>query len=531
LTKQGLEFISARCGKSWATKDAEGTAHISAEMALCIATCHSLTRSQQTGDFIGNPVDQTMFAAIGADILQPSDNNNVVLVNESSGNQAEIVRHFDFDHHRMTQSVIVKSRGKLYAFVKGSGESMIQICSNDLPTDFNATLRESARAGVYQITMAYKELEAGLTPNQIQEMSRGDIERDLGFLGVINFKNVLREETPGVIEQLEKGDVRCVIVTGDSVLTGIRIAKESGIISAGSQVLCSTQLDSDGRYPVWLDEDDNPAAMPLNLTASNVELAISGSVWENLCNSDPQAADEWAEHIRVYGRCTPVNKVDVVARFVDRGFITLMCGDGGNDCGALKTAHVGIALSDAEASIVAPFTSLDKTITSVLDVLKEGRCTLASALASYKFMILYGQLVVSLRFTFCFGTFATTPYRLCFFLFISLRLIFPTAFSKSCFLSGAGSSWMESGLLVWALRYPSLNQPKNWPPVGRHPRFWDCRPCAVHWEYYLSTTYTILSLSWSSSPEIGSTVASGKEMTLVMCFGSETITKLRPCSW
>jgi cation-transporting ATPase 13A3/4/5 len=52
---------------------------------------------------------------------------------------------------------------------------------------------------------------------------------------------------------------------------------------------------------------------------------------------------------------------------------------------------VGIALSDAEASIVAPFTSLDKSISSVTDVLKEGRCALASALASYKYMIQIGQ--------------------------------------------------------------------------------------------------------------------------------------------
>jgi cation-transporting ATPase 13A2 len=56
-----------------------------------------------------------------------------------------------------------------------------------------------------------------------------------------------------------------------------------------------------------------------------------------------------------------------------------MCGDGANDCGALKTADLGVSLSDAEASIAAPFTSKISDISCILKLLREGRASLVTS--------------------------------------------------------------------------------------------------------------------------------------------------------
>ena len=76
----------------------------------------------------------------------------------------------------------------------------------------------------------------------------------------------------------------------------------------------------------------------------------------------------------------------------------IMCGDGCNDCGALKTAHAGISLSMAEASVAAPFTSRNVHIGCVPKVIREGRATMVSAFASYKFGVAFGftQLIAVL---------------------------------------------------------------------------------------------------------------------------------------
>jgi magnesium-transporting ATPase (P-type) len=405
LTKQGLEFISA-------SRMISGCAHskdkMEGNLEVGMATCHTLTKSKAgksngkeagmsetsssslAGVLIGNQVDIKMFLSTGAFLSQ----SDVIRVQMMSGRTYTVLKRFDFDHHRMTMSVIIRDEdGSLFAFAKGSGESIKKCCMpSTMPEGFDASLEQTAKEGIYQISIAMKELSNDVA-SSLTIITRDEIESNLLFVGVVNFKNVLREETPAVIRELWQGNVKPTMLTGDSVMTGISIARECGIIKSNESVILGKSVTASGVIE-WYDDSDAKVSAPtvMSLRDSSAVLAVTGTVWESMANASFIESLALGEYIRVFGRSSPNNKADIVTAFVEKGHVCCMAGDGGNDCGALRTAHVGIALSDAEASTVSSFTSLDKSITSVVEVLKEGRCALASAFASYKYMIMYGQV-------------------------------------------------------------------------------------------------------------------------------------------
>lgn len=376
LTKQGMDFISL--GAS--TDELKGKA------TLGMSVCHTLCMSRDE-HLVGNNVDTVSFNYSGAQLVQRGGAPSQVKLGEQS---YEILKQYEFDSHLQTQSVIIEdSNGNKTVFVKGSPEAIRELCASGVPPNFDETVR--SKSGMYTLAIAFKDYD--LEDAKLADIRREDVEASLQFGAFLNFQNIMREETPAVIRELLEGSVSVAMITGDSVLTGIFIAKASGMIPEGKKVFLA-EKSSDGEI-YWSHEEEEiakPSEQMLDARTNDVVLAITGEAWTALLRDDPKYASMIAEHIAVFGRCNPSDKVSVVAHFVEEGYTTLMCGDGQNDCGSLKSAHVGIALSTAEASVVAPFTSLDKCITSVPEVLREGRCALASAFSAYSFYIVYGQL-------------------------------------------------------------------------------------------------------------------------------------------
>ncbi|PNW86612.1 hypothetical protein CHLRE_02g093700v5 [Chlamydomonas reinhardtii] len=180
--------------------------------------------------------------------------------------------------------------------------------------------------------------------------------------------------------------------------TAVTAAADAASAAAGPGLRLSV-LDVEGN----VTENAGSAAaygMLARVVTGELECAVTGKGFNWLLASlDAGLLFPVLQRAGVFARMSPDNKrdlmlllgsgIDGVEGCPHLGLRAGFCGDGANDCGALKAAHVGVSLCEAEASVAAPMTSKAQTIASMITVVAEGRCTLMATYQIFQFIIAY----------------------------------------------------------------------------------------------------------------------------------------------
>ncbi|KAM0673956.1 hypothetical protein GVAV_002474 [Gurleya vavrai] len=325
----------------------------------------------------------------------------------------KVLKIHEFNNKLRRMSVVIKdSNGDKKVFVKGSPESILSLLK-EIPEEYEEDVKDYALDGYRVIALAYKNLSkkskfsnekniSNESENQncIEDSNREELEKNLTFLCFIVFANKLKKETKASLEELNKANIKTIMATGDNILTAISVAKQARLIDKFIPVLFPVIEENaksiyDANWHCIGDDDLHFDKIKLSIYKNKDRIsfdefciACEGKEYEYIRNMNKEYFNFLLKKGVVFARMNSDQKKMLVEDLAEKGYTTCFCGDGANDCGALKSADIGIALADNEASIASSFTSIIKNISSVLIVLKEGRCALVTSLSNFQFIVL-----------------------------------------------------------------------------------------------------------------------------------------------
>eukprot|EP00929_Paragymnodinium_shiwhaense_P063107 TRINITY_DN31547_c1_g1_i1.p1 TRINITY_DN31547_c1_g1~~TRINITY_DN31547_c1_g1_i1.p1 ORF type:complete len:1007 (+),score=309.22 TRINITY_DN31547_c1_g1_i1:2185-5205(+) len=237
----------------------------------------------------------------------------------------------------------------MYALVKGSPEALRPLLeAGSEPAWYESRYRDLAESGMRVLALALKRLPDDLDVENLPP--REEVESKLGFVGFIAFSCRIRGDSGLVITALKESAHRVALITGDSPLTALHVARQTGICKPDLPALV-LQVDDDGEvsWAVATGEKRgtkkafDPTGLKDLVEKENYELMTTETALRAAVEKDPVLWEQ-IENITVFARMAPQGKADVIRHLQKLDAKVLMCGDGGNDMGALKQADVGLAL-------------------------------------------------------------------------------------------------------------------------------------------------------------------------------------------
>jgi cation-transporting ATPase 13A1 len=329
------------------------------ETTLVLATAHALVKLDE-GDIVGDPMEKATLTSLGwtlgkNDILS----SKAGIKSAASGRSVQIKRRFQFSSALKRQSSVAtvtmsdphtsKKSKSTFAGVKGAPET-IQKMLVKIPADYEETFKYFTRKGSRVLALAYKYLstDAELGPGRINDLKREQVECDLHFAGFLVLHCPLKEDAKKSVRMLNESSHRVVMITGDNPLTAVHVAREVEIVDREVLILDAPEHDESGERLVWRSVDDK-INIPVDPTKpldkeiiATKDLCVTGYALAKY--KDQIALPSLLRHTWVYARVSPKQKEEILMGLKAAGYHTLMAGDGTNDVGALKQAHIGVAL-------------------------------------------------------------------------------------------------------------------------------------------------------------------------------------------
>ena len=218
---------------------------------------------------------------------------------------------FNTERKFMASLVDTNIPDKLSLYVKGAPEVVLAMCKLDSTTEANflQQIKEYQARGMRCLGFASLEIPLLEGKNSIDDIIKSS---KLNYNGFAAIADPIRDNVKESMIDVLNAGIKVKIVTGDTSLTAIEIAKQAGL---------------------WGGNDDE----------SNI---ITGVEFEQLPDD---IAKERALKIKVMSRARPGDKMRLVRLLQESGEVVAVTGDGTNDAPALHYAVVGLAMGSGTA--------------------------------------------------------------------------------------------------------------------------------------------------------------------------------------